>query len=127
MKWTQLYRRLFSGLLVTWLLAASLQASEPVGAAAVLGVTPNKDAVVLRLAQQQGVAGFVADDSYSLAPVVQDEAFAHWMSAVGAPTTHTYDGIEESGGANLYGSDGGSFALFEGLVSLGAEADRIIV
>jgi hypothetical protein len=113
--------------LLTCLLAASLQAGETVPDVAVLGVTPSKDIAVLRLEEQQGLAAQLANGSYSLAPTVQDSGSAYYMSDADGPTLHTFDGVGESGGANLFGTTRGSFLVFEGSEDLGNDADRVIV
>ena len=67
-------------------------------------------------------------DSYSLAPWLGDNQNQYYhASAIGAPTTHTFDGSDESGGLNTYGSAGGSFSVSEGIIDMGGGVERYVV
>ena len=70
----------------------------------------------------QGVGG-----SYSLAPFVEDVSTAFYLSSVAAPTVHTFDDTNESGGDNFFGTAGGSILIIEGVVPQGDGVDRYIV
>ncbi len=51
-------------------------------------------------------------DTFSSAPLVQDAASAFFISDT-APSTHTFDGTAEDGGADLVGNEGDRFVVAE--------------
>ena len=104
-----------------------IHAIETVDNRAVLGVTQSKTTDVFPLGQQHYEETAIVGDTYSLAPLVEDSGSAYYMSAVGGPTQHTFDGTNESGGTNLVGTPGGFFVVLEGIVPVSAAVDRIIV
>jgi hypothetical protein len=106
--------------------SAQQQAVRPGGGVPILGVTQSKQADVFPLSEQQQV-GTLAEHPFSLAPLVQDAGAAYYMSDAGGPTLHTFDGTNESGGANLFGTAGGFFLVLEGVVDLGGGVERVIV
>lgn len=80
------------------------------------------------LKQENIVSPAAFGDSYSLAPWLGDNLNQYYLaSAIGAPTTHTFDGSDESGGLNTYGSAGGSFSVSEGIIDMGGGVERYVV
>lgn len=69
----------------------------------------------------------ISNDTYSLAPLVQDSDTAFYASANGASTLHTFDSADESGGTNLLGTEGGTFLVSEETVSISDGVNRIVV
>ena len=98
------------------------------GPSAVLG-SPSKEHKEGFLLKQENIVDPAAfGDSYSLAPWLMDRTNQFYLaSAIGAPTTHTFDGTNESGGLNNYGSPGGSFNVSEGIIDLGGGVERYVV
>ncbi|NNK98544.1 MAG: S8 family serine peptidase [Xanthomonadales bacterium] len=66
-------------------------------------------------------------DSYSLAPWLQDDQSGFYLASPIAPSSHTFDGIDESAGTNSFGSLGGTFSVSEGIIDLGGGAERYVV
>ena len=72
-------------------------------------------------------AELVMNDSFSVAPFVQDASRTFLVSRVGAPTSHTFDGLAESGGGNRYGYVGGTISVTEDSYSVAPEVRRYAV
>jgi len=94
---------------------------------AVLG-SPSKEYGTGALLKQENLVEPTAfGDSYSLAPWLMNRTSQWYLASAIAPTTHTFDGTDESGGLNNYGSTGGSFSVSEGIIDLGGGVERYVV
>ncbi len=102
--------------------------TENRGTAISLGSSSN-DQIMGSLLKPENIVNPAAfGDSYSLAPwLADDQDQYYYASALGAPTSHTFDGTDESGGLNSYGSVGGSFSVSEGIIDLGGGVERYVV
>jgi hypothetical protein len=102
--------------------------SQGRGQAAALGTSSKNKKAGMLLEQESVVNAAGFGDSYSLAPWIVDDLDQFYLASTnGAPTTHTFDGVVESGGGNNYGSAGGSFSVIEGIIDLGGGAERYVV
>jgi len=111
---------------------SSTQLMEPMAQGRVQPValgSPSKEYQGAFLLKEENLVSPAAfGDSYSLAPWLIDDLNQFYpASATGTPTVHTFDGNDESGGNNTYGSVGGSFRVSEGIVDLGGGIERYVV
>ena len=97
------------------------------GQAVVLGSSSKDHKTGFLLKQENMVNPAAFGDSYSLAPWLRDNLTQFYLASPIAPTSHTFDGTDESGGTNSFGSAGGSFSVAEGITDLGGGAERYIV
>jgi hypothetical protein len=118
---------LLCAFLVMTVVSLPLHAVDRAAGRVHLGVSPNKTQAKLMLSEDQISGLSVTGDTYSVAPLVQDPNTAFFSSDAGGPTIHTFDEIDESGGSNLLGTEGGTFIVTEEIVSIDGGVDRIMV